>query len=633
MQRETGPFPIDGWESGQGPRFATAASAQQVSGDCGIAQDSTRSLTVVFDGVIFNREEVALDAGLSEYVETCGRGHGRNQEARALLKDEPPSDADLLLAGYRCWGRDVFDQLIGDFAFAIWDDAAGTLFAAVDHFGLRPLYFSASNGRLAFASRMKKLRLLPWVGSTLNDRMIVSILLDSFKDPWATFYSNIRQLPAGNLLWADGKRATVSRYWRPGERNECTATRPEEVLVEFADRFRQAVKQRLDPTQPTGILMSGGLDSTAMAGMTAQIYRREPSVVPPVSIISAVFGDLSCDESSYINAVLRRLPFANQEIDGRNGIYTLNDLQSDMNRHEWPVLHRQGPLFNAFREAARACGARILLNGSGGDELTTDYRYYAVPMNGANPLGILRAAHLVRQVEKLPLGRALHLLAREACPEEIKRPYRWVRRLLLPKKAPTWSSWLAPKFWNIAEELDAPEACSKNGFGSETLDLAWRILTAPGASWSNRFLSDAFAAAGIQCRFPYLDRRLFDLVFSVPPHLRPRCRGGPWFKPYISQGLSAFIPREIRLRDAKVDFEDYNCLVFDRCLEFFRPNLFDDGQWNSEDFVPRLEALAFFRSISQEIADKNRKGPGKRKRTETLRNIAGLELWLRESDR
>ena len=611
MQREIGPMPVGKWETCEAPGVAMAGSGTGAM--TRPARPILRSLIAVFDGVIFNQDEIIQSLG---------------EDAEASL-----SNAELLLAGYRRWDRDVLDHLIGDFAFAIWDSSASTLFAAVDPFGLRPCYFAAGNGRVAFGSRMSQLRFLHWVGKDLNDRMIVSFLLDSFKDPTATFYANIRQIPGGHLLWADGQQVIITRYWRPGVRHVYRATRPADVLHEFSDRFRQAVRQRLDARQRTGILMSGGLDSTAMAGMVAGIQKHDPQSVPPIEIISALFGDLPCDESAYIDATLRRLPFASRKFDGRNGAYTLDDLHTDMRRHEWPVLHRQGPLFNGFREAARSCNARILLNGLGGDELTTDYRYYMVAMDGANPLGILRAARLVREVEKMPFGKALYLLTREACPELIKRPYRWVRSRLQANLAPEWSSWLAPEFWRIAEDLNAPEENLVQGFDSETLELAWRIVTSPRASWANRFLVDEFAAGGIQCRFPFLDRRLFDLVFSIPPHLRPRCSGRPWFKPYIAQGLADFIPSEIRLRDAKVDFESYNCYVFERCLEFLRPCLFDGVPWKSEAYVPRSQALALFQTRFGEDTGREKKGPEVRKRMETLQNIAGLELWLRELQR
>jgi asparagine synthase (glutamine-hydrolysing) len=608
-----------------------ASETRAITGSARRPWNNGKSLTAVFDGVIYNRAEIIQSLGVSHVRPVPGMGTGKDEGAE---EDEGAAwnHAAILVAGYRRWGRDVLDHLVGDFAFALWDEEAHILFAAVDPFGLRPCYFAVGDGRLTFGSRMSQLRALPWIGSGLNERMVVSFLLEAFDDPFATFYANIRQIPGGHCLWADGKRLTIARYWRPGVRNVCRATRPNEVLNEFADRFRQAVRLRLDESQATGILMSGGLDSTALAGMTADLCNHGANGSPPITVISALFGDLPCDETSYVEAALRQLPFASQKIDGRNGHYDLDDLQKDLRRHEWPVLHRQGPLFNGFREAAQFCGARILLNGLGGDELTTDYRYYAVPMNGSNRLGLLRAAHLVRQVERMSLGKALYLLTREACPEEMKHPYRWVRGRIRPDPPPAWATWLTPKYRKLADELTAsPEPASRE-FGSETLELAWRILTSPGAAWANRFLVDEFAADGIQCRFPFLDRRLFDLVFSVPPHLRPRCHGRPWFKPYIAQGLAAFVPPEIRRRDAKVDFEAYNCFVLQRCLDLLFPILFGGNPWISEPYVPRNLALTLFQEFRQGNDDR-KTTPEARKRMTTISNIAGLELWLRNLNR
>jgi len=226
------------------------------------------------------------------------------------------------------------------------------------------------------------------------------------------------------------------------------------------------------------------------------------------------------------------------------------------------------------------------------------------------------------------LGKALYLLSREACPEEIKRPYRWLRRRVRPDPDPAWSTWLASNHRKLAEQLTAPPEPLDQRLGSETLELAWRIVTSPGAAWANRFLVDEFMASGIECRFPFLDRRLFDFVFSVPPRLRPRCRGRPWFKPYISQGLTDFIPPEIRRRDAKVDFEAYNCRVLIRCLDLLYPILFEDNSWVSESYVPRNFAFALFQEFRQaNVAGQTT--PETRKRMRTISNVVGLELWLR----
>src|SRR5262245_27889008 len=261
MQREVGPLPVEEWESCRASGAAMAASdTGAITPPVRLAHNNT-SLIAAFDGVIYNRDEIIQLLNLKNSGTGRGTGKGTGEKRHC-------NDAELLAAGYRRWGRDVLDHLIGDFAFALWDGEANVLLAAVDPFGLRPCYFSVGDGRMAFGSRMSQLRSLTWAGNGLNERMIVSFLLDSFEDPFATFFSNIKQIPSGHYLWADGNRLTISRYWRPGIRNACRATRPDEVLDEFADRFRQAVDQRLDRGQPTGILMSGGLDSTAMAGMT-----------------------------------------------------------------------------------------------------------------------------------------------------------------------------------------------------------------------------------------------------------------------------------------------------------------------------------------------------------------------------
>ncbi len=214
MQQEIGPFPVGKWDSCRQAGSALSASSLEQSGASGIARRASKdqptallarramALTVTFDGALYNRDE------LIQSLDDDRDG------------DASTSDADLVLAAYRRWGRDLVD-------------------------------------------------------------LIVSFLLEKWQDPFSTFFSQIQQLPPGHWLWADGTRLTARRYWQPGIQNVCKATRPGEVLEEFADRFRLAVRQRLPFTahrspltthpSPTsvGILMSGGLDSTAMAGIAA----------------------------------------------------------------------------------------------------------------------------------------------------------------------------------------------------------------------------------------------------------------------------------------------------------------------------------------------------------------------------
>src|SRR5262249_28033521 len=147
---------------------------------------------------------------------------------------------------------------------------------------------------------------------------------------------------AGHCLEASASGTRVRRYWKPGVKHTCMAKKPLEVLDQFADLFRQAVRARLVRDHPFGILMSGGLDSTSIAGMVADIYRHEPSGLSPPVVISAQFGNLPCDETPYIDAVLRRLPFEARRISAMNGRPPSREaFWEDLQRHEWPALNRQ----------------------------------------------------------------------------------------------------------------------------------------------------------------------------------------------------------------------------------------------------------------------------------------------------
>src|SRR5262249_37519333 len=158
-----GPFPVGEWEHSQQPGLSLAVSGTgAISRPARHLADESRSLIAVFDGVLFNRDEVIQTlARAPAHAHASARtdlDHGQGQRKGATttraerlprnsLVSEigtvvSPSDADLLLAGYRCWGRKVVDHLNGDFAFALWDGECNALFAAVDPFGLRPFYFA-----------------------------------------------------------------------------------------------------------------------------------------------------------------------------------------------------------------------------------------------------------------------------------------------------------------------------------------------------------------------------------------------------------------------------------------------------------------------------------------------------------
>jgi asparagine synthase (glutamine-hydrolysing) len=565
---------------------------------------------VVFDGIIYNRLEVHAALGLSA-----------NGGLRA--------DAQLVSAAYARWEGDFLRHVVGDFACVIWDATSRSLFAAVDPFGLRGLHYCLKNRCFALASRASPLCALPWVGTRPSDKRAVLFLIDAWGDAGETFYQNVRQLPPGHLLKVNNGLLTLERYWLPGKRNSYQLQSVAEVLEGFEDLSRQAVRQRLMQESPVGILMSGGFDSTAIAGLAADISGREQGRAPDVLLLSGVFGDLPCDESKRINAAVAQLPFAHRSVLELSRGPTVDEMRQDVHRHEAPVLCRQRALYDALGRLSQSFGAGVIMNGIGGDELACDFGYHADLLRSGRFHHFLRAIQLISRSEGISWSRSALLALREACPESWKLPARLLRRLFTPQNQ-SLPAWLTADAQALVRKLARPMP-APGGFDSKSLEITWEIITDPYTHWANKWWVDEFAKWGMRCCSPLLDRRLFEFLFSIPVGIRPVRDELYRFKPLLSKSLQKYVPREIIEQNEKVIFDSYNCLMFNLGFEGLRRYLFESSTWYAEEFVARAQAETMFAAYQHEASDVCQKPLALASQIEPLRRIAGLELWLRES--
>ena len=144
-----------------------------------------------------------------------GRGELRRKLAGHGCRDlEEATDAELILQSYLVWGEACVQHLIGDFAFAIWDEPRRRLFGARDHFGVKPFYYARVGNCLVFSNTLNCLRMHPDVSDKLNDLAIADFLLFGFnQDPATTTFADINRVPPAHCLtWQDGA-LQVRRYW------------------------------------------------------------------------------------------------------------------------------------------------------------------------------------------------------------------------------------------------------------------------------------------------------------------------------------------------------------------------------------------------------------------------------------
>lgn len=249
--------------------------------------NETGDVVIVFNGEIYNFRE--LRPRLEE------KGH----------KFVTNSDTEVIVHSYEEWGTDCLQYFNGMFAFCVWDRRRERLFFARDRMGKKPLYYTVMNKQLIFASELKALLVHPEVRRELSLSALSQYLAFEYIPAPRTIYEKIYKLEPGhyfevNLLRDLPERLEIKpqQYWdlkfEPVERPL------EEIEDEFLRRFKQAVRLRLVSDVPLGVFSSGGIDSSSVIAMMAELMPARN-----IKTFSIGFEEKSFDETSYARTVAR----------------------------------------------------------------------------------------------------------------------------------------------------------------------------------------------------------------------------------------------------------------------------------------------------------------------------------------
>ena len=180
------------------------------------------------------------------------------------------TDEELVLRAWRRWGEDSLPELIGDYAFALWNAETRQLCCARDLMGARPFFYAQVGRHLYFSNTLNAVRCAPDVSSALDEHFIGDFLLEGWNSDGArTAFREISRLPAAHELRFSDQKLRVSRYTSLTIEEPLQLKRQEEYVEQFRILLEQAVIERL-PHGAAAILMSGGLDSTGVAAVAQQ---------------------------------------------------------------------------------------------------------------------------------------------------------------------------------------------------------------------------------------------------------------------------------------------------------------------------------------------------------------------------
>ena len=494
-------------------------------------------LWIVLNGEIYNYRELR--------TELEGRGHTFRSQ----------TDTEVLLHLYADHGPDCLRRLIGMFAFAVWDAQARRLFAARDHFGIKPFYYTVTPTTFAFASEVKALLGPDLIRAELDPAGFADYVTFQFTMGDKTLFRDVRKLLPGHYLVVEPERDPIVRqYWDVSF--EVDGHHTEEY---FQQRLKtlldESIRLQLRADVPVGAHLSGGLDSTTVTCLATA------AGASPFHTFSGGFRDgPEFDETRYARLAAERAGTVHHEVFP--GAADFVDLMPKLAYSMDEPAAGPGvfPQFAVSRLAAQH--VKVVLGGQGGDEIFGGYtRYLVAYLEACIKGGIDGHQEDHRYVvtfesilPNLPQLRGYEPMLRHFMAEGLfEAPERRYFRLI-DRSADlhgaldngTWRDTTAAysPYESFHALFDAPECHSlinkMTRFDLKTLLPALLHVE-----------DRTSMAVSLESRVPLLDHRIVELVASMPPMVK--FKGGR-SKHVFREVVAGLVPQEIYDRRDKMGF-------------------------------------------------------------------------------
>lgn len=487
------------------------------------------SVWISYNGEIYNHGELRQ--------ELIGRGH----------KFRTKCDTETIVHAFEEWGPKCLDRFRGMFAFVIWDDKNKSLFAARDRLGIKPFYYSFSNGELVCASEIKALIASGWCEAQLNHSTVPEYLTLGYLCGDETLFQGIHKLLPGHWLsWKNGELRT-EQYWEIPLANDSQGIASEGELVDqFLNLFRESVRLRLMSDVPLGVFLSGGLDSSAIAAVMAE------QMSDPVKTFSVGFESDYYSEFDFAREVASTIGADHHEV-----VLKPEEMFASLPRLIW---HEDEPIRNAssvalFEVANLASSeVKVVLTGEGSDELFAGYERYWATLFNMKWGGLyeqlmprwLRENYVRPSLSRWPLPGAVKRKLRHTFLNFSQRPEEvffenW--HSILPP--PTHQNLLTSDCWQSVRHIDPYSATMRLYNSRPANNPLDRMLFADQKSYLVELLrkQDTMSmAASIESRVPFLDHKMVEFAVQVPGHCKLRGLAGKYL---VKRAMNQLLPESI----------------------------------------------------------------------------------------
>jgi asparagine synthase (glutamine-hydrolysing) len=459
-------------------------------------------IVLVFNGQIFNHDELRRELTDFPY-----RGHG---------------DTEVLLAAVERWGEGVVEHLRGMFAFAWWDPQRRRLGLARDRMGVKPLYYALdARQSLAFASETRALARLASPRPALSPEGMAGYLaFGSVQEPH-TIWQGVQALEPGSVAVWEGHKLRIRRYWDPADFLRTRRGRAEEIRGLLAD----AVRVRLQADVPLGVFLSSGIDSATVA------YEAH-AAQPEVEGLTLAFAGHASDESTGAVLTARHIGLRHRVVDHPAG--QIPALFSDfLAAQDQPSV--DGLNVWMISRAAREAGFKVMLTGTGGDEL-----FFGYPSFRRVRRGWLRPHPMLARLTRLlplPASNKLDRLRGIWEAPDMLSGAAWIRSYWGPDHLGRLD--LLPALADLRPRPDLPGASYEDR-------LSWFEITHYLRDTLLRDTDAMSMSHGLEVREPYMDHPLVECALALSSGAKwgPERRGkGP-----LREGYRSALPPELFTR-------------------------------------------------------------------------------------
>ena len=452
------------------------------------------------------------------------------------------SDTEVLLRLYQRYGVEMLPRLNGIFAFALWDNQKRELFLARDQLGVKPLYYACTTPGFLFASEIRALLEEPSLTRTFDTEALTRQLVFLWTPGAGTLLKHVKRLEPGHaMIVRDGRIDRVWRYYTLPRGGEPLGANETDVANVVRETVAAAVRRQMVADVPVSAFLSGGMDSSTVVAFAARhVGRDRLTCFTAATDAEAMRKEGFADDLPYAREVAKHFGVRLHEVhvDAEDFIKA----HTHFSDADLPIVDPASLITYTLSKAARDAGFKVMLSGSGGDDVFGGYRRHTAtqfePLFSRLPHGI--TSGLSKLLSAVPGSSPAVRRARKLLNgADLDQDGRLIARF----------HWIAPEvayaLTGARQDVDMPLRQALRECGGETDPLERMLVLEKRfflADHNLAYMDQMGMAASVEIRVPLIDIEVVAAAARIPSHMKLRA----WrAKGILKQAMVGHLPMQI----------------------------------------------------------------------------------------